>query len=36
MIAVTRGVKIGEPVIVTGATLVTDGQAVRVIPPPER
>lgn len=36
MIAVTRGLKVGEPVIVTGATLVTDGQAVRVIPPPER
>jgi RND family efflux transporter MFP subunit len=36
MIAVTKGVKIGEPVIVTGATLVTDGQAVRIIPPPER
>src|SRR5208337_1046234 len=26
MIAVTRGVKVGEPVIVTGATLVTDAQ----------
>jgi multidrug efflux system membrane fusion protein len=36
MITVTKGVKVGEPVIVTGATLVTDGQAVRVIPPPER
>jgi multidrug efflux system membrane fusion protein len=36
MIAVTKGVKVGEPVIVTGATLVTDGQPVRVIPPPER
>jgi len=36
MIAVTKGVKVGEPVIVTGATLVIDGQPVRVIPPPER
>ena len=36
MIAVTRGVKVGEPVIITGATLVSDGQPVRVIPPPER
>jgi multidrug efflux system membrane fusion protein len=36
LIAVTRGVQVGEPVIVTGATLVNDGQAVRVIPPPER
>ncbi|MFZ5450697.1 MAG: efflux RND transporter periplasmic adaptor subunit [Thermodesulfobacteriota bacterium] len=36
VITVTKGVKIGEPVIVTGATLVTDGQPVRVIPPPER
>jgi multidrug efflux system membrane fusion protein len=36
VIAVTKGVKIGEQVIVTGATLVTDGQPVRVIPPPER
>jgi RND family efflux transporter MFP subunit len=36
MIAVTRGVKVGEPVIVTGATLVTDGQPVRIIPPPEQ
>lgn len=31
-IAVTQGVRAGEPVIVTGATLVTDGQAVKVIP----
>ncbi|MGA7579584.1 MAG: efflux RND transporter periplasmic adaptor subunit [Desulfobaccales bacterium] len=36
MIAVTRGVKIGDPVIITGATLVTNGQPVRIIPPPER
>jgi hypothetical protein len=36
MIAVTRGVKFGEPVIFNGATLVTDGQPVRVMPPPER
>jgi len=36
MITVTRGVKVGEAVIVTGATLVTDGQPVRVIPPAER
>jgi multidrug efflux system membrane fusion protein len=36
MITVTKGVKVRDPVIVTGATLVTDGQAVRVIPPPER
>jgi multidrug efflux system membrane fusion protein len=36
MIAVTRGVKVGEAVIITGATLVADGQAVRVIPPAER
>jgi multidrug efflux system membrane fusion protein len=34
-ITVTRGVKVGEPVIVTGATLVADGQRVRIIPPPE-
>jgi multidrug efflux system membrane fusion protein len=32
LIAVTEGVKIGERVIVTGATLVTDGEEVRVIP----
>jgi multidrug efflux system membrane fusion protein len=36
MITVTKGVKVGDPVIVTGATLVIDGQPVRVIPPPER
>jgi multidrug efflux system membrane fusion protein len=36
VITVTKGVKIGEPVIITGATLVIDGQPVRVIPPPER
>jgi len=36
MIAVTEGVKVREPVIVTGATLVADGQPVRIIPPPER
>jgi len=36
MITVTKGVSVGAPVIVTGATLVTDGQPVRVIPPPER
>jgi multidrug efflux system membrane fusion protein len=36
MITVTKGVKEGEPVIVTGATLVVDGQPVRIIPPPER
>ncbi len=36
MITVTKGVKVGEPVIVTGATLVADGQPVRIIPPPER
>jgi multidrug efflux system membrane fusion protein len=35
MITVTKGVKVGEPVIVTGATLVADGQRVRIIPPPE-
>jgi len=34
-ITVTKGVKVGEPVIVTGATLVADGQPVRIIPPPE-
>jgi multidrug efflux system membrane fusion protein len=34
-ITVTKGVKVGEPVIVTGATLVADGQRVRIIPPPE-
>lgn len=34
-ITVTRGVKVGEPVIVTGATLVAEGQRVRIIPPPE-
>lgn len=34
-ITVTKGVKVGEPVIVTGATLVTDGQRVKIIPPPE-
>ncbi|MBI2875276.1 MAG: efflux RND transporter periplasmic adaptor subunit [Candidatus Tectomicrobia bacterium] len=31
-IAVTQGVKMGERVIVTGATLVTDGEPVRIIP----
>jgi RND family efflux transporter MFP subunit len=36
MITVTKGVGVGDPVIVTGATLVNDGQAVRVIPPAER
>jgi multidrug efflux system membrane fusion protein len=36
MITVTKGVRVGDPVIVTGATLVNDGQAVRVIPPPEK
>ncbi len=36
VITVTRGVKVGEQVIVTGATLVIDGQPVRIIPPPER
>ena len=36
VITVTQGVKVGEPVIVTGATLVIDGQPVRIIPPPER
>ena len=36
MITVTKGVKVGEPVIVTGATLVADGQPVRIIPPPEK
>ncbi|MBM4293631.1 MAG: efflux RND transporter periplasmic adaptor subunit [Deltaproteobacteria bacterium] len=36
LIAVNRGVALGESVIVTGATLVTDGQPVRVIPPSER
>jgi multidrug efflux system membrane fusion protein len=34
-ITVTKGVKVGEPVIVTGATLVADGQRVRIVPPPE-
>ncbi|MDI6853336.1 MAG: efflux RND transporter periplasmic adaptor subunit [Deltaproteobacteria bacterium] len=34
-ITVAKGVKVGEPVVVTGATLVTDGQRVRIIPPPE-
>jgi multidrug efflux system membrane fusion protein len=34
-ITVTKGVKVGEPVIVTGATLVTDGQRVRIVPPSE-
>jgi acyl transferase domain-containing protein len=32
--AVTEGVQVKEPVIVTGATLVADGQLVRIIPPP--
>jgi UbiD family decarboxylase len=36
MITVTKGVRVGDPVIVTGATLVDDGQAVLVIPPPEK
>jgi RND family efflux transporter MFP subunit len=36
MITVTKGVRVGDPVIVTGATLVNDGQAVLVIPPPEK
>ena len=31
-IAVTEGLKPGEKVIVTGATLVVDGQPVRVVP----
>jgi RND family efflux transporter MFP subunit len=31
-IAVTRGVQLGERVVVMGATLLTDGEAVRVIP----
>jgi RND family efflux transporter MFP subunit len=31
-IAVTRGVQFGEHVVVMGATLLTDGEAVRVIP----
>jgi multidrug efflux system membrane fusion protein len=35
MITITKGVKVGEAVIVTGATLVTDGQRVRIVPPPE-
>ncbi len=35
MITVTKGVEVGEPVIVTGSTLVSDGQRVRVSPPPE-
>jgi RND family efflux transporter MFP subunit len=35
MITITKGVKVGEPVIVTGATLVADGQRVRIVPPPE-
>ncbi len=35
MITIAKGVKVGEPVIVTGATLVADGQRVRIIPPPE-
>ena len=35
MITITKGVKIGEPVIVTGATLVADGQRVSIVPPPE-
>ena len=32
MIAVTEGVKAGDPVIVSGATMVVDGENVRVIP----
>lgn len=32
MIAVTGGLNVGDPVIVTGATLVLDGASVRVIP----
>jgi multidrug efflux system membrane fusion protein len=32
MIAVTEGLQVGDPVIVTGATLVLDGASVRVIP----
>jgi multidrug efflux system membrane fusion protein len=35
MITITKGIKVGEAVIVTGATLVTDGQRVRIVPPPE-
>jgi multidrug efflux system membrane fusion protein len=35
MITITKGVNVGEPVIVTGATLVADGQRVRIVPPPE-
>jgi RND family efflux transporter MFP subunit len=31
-IAVTSGLSVGEPVIVAGATIVVDGEAVRVIP----
>jgi multidrug efflux system membrane fusion protein len=36
LIAVVDGVKIGEQIIVTGSTLVEDGQKVRVIPPSEQ
>jgi multidrug efflux system membrane fusion protein len=32
MVAITDGVKTGEQVIVSGATLVADGEPVRVIP----
>jgi multidrug efflux system membrane fusion protein len=32
MIALTEGVREGEQVVVTGATLVSDGEQVRVIP----
>jgi hypothetical protein len=31
-IAVTAGVQVGEQVIVTGATLVVDGEPVQIIP----
>jgi multidrug efflux pump subunit AcrA (membrane-fusion protein) len=31
-VAITEGVKLGEQVITTGATLVTDGEPVVVIP----
>jgi multidrug efflux system membrane fusion protein len=32
LIGVSRGVKVGDRVVVTGATLVGDGEPVRVVP----
>ena len=32
MVSIVKGVNLGEKVISNGATLVTDGQTVRIIP----